>query len=277
MKPLISTLIAGSIGVAAGAVAVRAWQPEPAGPATAPTTQAIAPASDRTIDLLRETRARLESENSALRQQVAALRAAQQTYQPATPPPSAPETLSMDRLLGAIAGSPAAIAEQLAEARVEQRREEWRSRRDEFARNFQQGVSDFFAEAIANSPDPADQQRLALIQQNFEDMMALRRQREAAQSEEEREQYDAQMRAAREETQRLVREHQDKMIRDALASSGIEGNRQDRVLKQLRRTMESPFFSSGYGGLGPSPWRGGDRNGDRGGRGGERSNRENAR
>jgi hypothetical protein len=273
MKPLISVLIAGSIGVAAGAMAVRAWQPDvPPLPPPAPPATSV---PEGTLEVLREARTRLEAENTELRQQLAALRAAQQAYMPAAPPPAEPETLSMDRLLGAIAGSPAAIAEQLAEARVEQRREEWRSRREEFTRNFEQGMNDFFADAIANSPDPEDQQRLALLQQSVQDMMALRRQREAAQSEEERERYDAAMRAAREETQRLVREHQDKLLRDTLQSAGIEGNKQDRVLKQLRRTMESPFFSSGYGGLGPSPWRGGDR-GDRAGRGGERSSRENA-
>lgn len=137
----------------------------------------------------------------------------------------------------------------------EEDRVDWGSRRQEYVTAMRERFRETMDAEIQEAADPVAQERLGMISIYAEDVMDLRGQLRAAETDEERED----LRIALEETatalRGLVQEHQDYKLRQFAAEYGITGaEKQDAFLNSLRETLESPLpgrgFSWGRGGPG---------------------------
>jgi len=150
------------------------------------------------------------------------------------------------------------------------RMEEWRQEREQRGAEMRQRIEEFMANEMQNATDKATQDRLAAMNEYSQGMMDLFQQMRDAQTDEERDAIRAQLQENGNAARELVREHQDHLMRQSLAQSGItDPKAQDAAMQSLRQTMEGPFFrgpmAAGMGG----GW-GGDRGGGPGGWGGDR-------
>lgn len=143
-----------------------------------------------------------------------------------------------------------------------------RQEREQRMTEFRDRMGQFFTSEMEKTADPAAQQRIAQISEYSQYSMDLRRQMRDAQTDEERQSITEQLEQAATATRTLVREQQDFLLRQSLASNGVtDAAAQDAMINSYRSTMESPFFRMPMGG-GPwgGPWGGGW--GGRGPRGG---------
>ncbi|GMW00957.1 MAG: hypothetical protein AMXMBFR84_20940 [Candidatus Hydrogenedentota bacterium] len=229
-------------------------------------------------DELKKQLAQLEAQRKILETQAAAL---------ATPQPQGPaESAAMDqtdapsteggRLAEMLAGQAALLEIGRQRDEREERDERREQGREEFRARMQEGVSNYFQEALAATTDPVAQQHILNIQQQVNANMEMMQNMRNLETDEEREAAREQGRAAWEQTRNLVREYQDHMLGSSLASSGItDPGQQQQILSNLRSTMESEYYNlsaggfgrGGFGGGGPGGW-GGRGGGFGGGRGG---------
>ncbi|MBX7257445.1 MAG: hypothetical protein K1Y02_13865 [Candidatus Hydrogenedentes bacterium] len=146
--------------------------------------------------------------------------------------------------------------------------EAWRQEREQRMTEFRDRMGQFFAGEMEKTNDPAVQQRLSQISEYSQYSMDLRRQMREAQTDEERQALSEQFEQVANTTRTLVKEQQDYLLRQSLASNGVtDAATQDAMINSYRTTMESPFFRMPMGGgPGGGPWGGGW--GGRGSRGG---------
>ncbi len=163
------------------------------------------------------------------------------------------------------------------EERREERRQEWEARQQERAERMREGIDNFMQERIAQTNDPAAQRRLAEIGQYSQQLMDLRREARAAETEGEQELFRDAARETAEYVAGLVRDHRDAELRSMAAEYGIDPDVQQEFLRQYQRVQrEDPLLRMGAGGgrgggLEGMAWRlsaeGGGPGGGRGGRG----------
>ena len=237
-------VVVAAIAVAAGAlfvlrpraevpVAVNVEQP------AAPVTEAAPRPSQPDAELLAEVE-RLRVENAALTQQVSELQA--------TLAEARPVSLELpDQWLqsfGAEADPIESVPPQQGEdeASREQRREEWRAQRQEFATQMQTRMTDFLAQQYDSAPDIETRQRMSDISANLNAMMELRGLMEAAATDEERDKLREELRRTQDTTRALMREQQQEVMANAAASLGLTTEEERQAYEEsLRQVMQSPF------------------------------------
>lgn len=140
--------------------------------------------------------------------------------------------------------------------------EEWAARRESFRARMQESMGEFFDEEFAKSADPATQERLAAIEEYSQFFIDARQRMRDAQTDEAREALQQELADARGEMQALIQEQRASMLQDLAKRYGVPAAEQDKFVRALERTVETPFFRGGPGGFG------GGRGGGSGGRGG---------
>jgi len=137
--------------------------------------------------------------------------------------------------------------------------------REEMATRFREGMNQVFEDEMAYATDEESRARVAAISGYANQMFDMRRAMRDAATDEERDALRAEMDTMREETDKLVKEQQNAMLRDVARAHGVQGGPETRAYMQdIRSVIESPFFTFPMGGRGGPP--GGF--GGRGGRGG---------
>lgn len=150
--------------------------------------------------------------------------------------------------------------------------EEREARRQEFTTRMQENMSNFFTGELEKSNTPEMQERLVALEQKTQEMMDLRIQMRAAETDEEREAlgqaFGETMSAARE----IMQEQQGDMLGALANQFGITKEADQAAFEQaVRSAIESPIFSDNPGALLWNAGRqaeGGDGAGGRGGFGG---------
>ena len=130
----------------------------------------------------------------------------------------------------------------------EERWRELRQRREEFATRFYERVDGFLNNALAQTNDPASQERLYAMSEYARYMHDLRQEQMRAETEEQREALREEMRTAAREIARLVEDQQRQMLRDVATNFGItDRSSQRKFYNAMQRTLQSPFFQPGGG------------------------------
>ena len=128
--------------------------------------------------------------------------------------------------------------------------EEREARRQEFATRMQDNMSNFFTGELEKSATPEMQERLVTLEQKTQEMLDLRNQMRAAETEEEREAlgqaFGETMAAARE----IMQEQQGDMLGAIASQFGITKEADQAAFEQaVRGAMDSPMFSDNPGAL----------------------------
>ncbi len=267
-------MIVAAAAVAGAAMLVLRPQPEPpvaSVPAgLAEPMEAVPAAVEPDGELLAEVE-RLRLENAELEARVQELQASLAEARPVNLelPEEWLQSLSADPDAAMLESVPPRQGED--EASREQRREEWRTQRQQFAAQAQERITDFLAQQYDAAVDRASQERISAISANLNEMYELRQLMRDAQTDEEREAVSAQLRETFGETRSLLREQQQAVMAAAAESLGLttEAERQ-AYADSLRQVMRDPFMSMmglGMGGRAGGP--GDGRGRDRGPRGGD--------
>jgi len=128
--------------------------------------------------------------------------------------------------------------------------EEREARRQEFATRMQENMSNFFTGELEKSATPEMQERLVALEQKTQEMLDLRNQMRAAETDEEREAlgqaFGETMAAARE----IMQEQQGDMLGAIATQFGITKEADQAAFEQaVRGAMDSPMFSDNPGAL----------------------------
>lgn len=146
--------------------------------------------------------------------------------------------------------------------------EERQARREEFAARMQENMANFFTGELEKSSTPEMQERLVALEQKTQEMMDIRSQMRAAETDEEREALGAAfgetMTAARE----IMQEQQADMLGAIANQFGITKEADQVAFEQaVRAAVDSPMFSDNPGALMWGAGRGADGGEGFGGRG----------
>lgn len=137
-------------------------------------------------------------------------------------------------------------AEGEADAAAQERAAEYRQRRAEATARYYERVDQFLAAALAQSSDPASQERLQNMSEYARHLHDLRQEQMNAQTDAERDALREEMQAASREMARLVQDQQRHMLRDVAANFGIADRPSQREFYNvMRETLQSPFFQPG--------------------------------
>ena len=128
--------------------------------------------------------------------------------------------------------------------------------RREMGQRFRSGANEFLEEEIAYAPDEVTQSRLIAMSDGMNRMFDLREQIRAAETDEARAALDEEMDLVRDSLDELRTEQQNDMLRNLAAANGIDNPKQvNRFMRDMKATLDSPFFRFGGG----PPGRGGGR------------------
>ncbi len=243
-----------AIGWLAGPARRGASEPESA----SASTTIVAPSAE--IERLRTERDRLEAENDDLVAQLTSLLDQQAQWVESAVIPEEP------------APQQAALAPQDP---GERRRgpdwdsEEMRARREEFMRENAERMREFEERLAAQLTDPAAIERFNALMEWREYQQELAGEYRRAQTDAERESIRAKMDEVRQTSRQMVRDQQDKMLRDLAAANGIsDPAKQAAFVSGMKQALDNPFFTmegmfTGGGGPGRGGFPGGGRRGGR--------------
>lgn len=151
---------------------------------------------------------------------------------------------------GEPASEPAADRSEARERRRQQA-EEWRSR-------FAGQAREMFDRQFAMTDDPAALESLAALNEWREYQQSLRQELRSVESEEDRNAILTEMEEARRNSQQLVHDQQDSLLRTFAEEHGISGETELGAFNdQLREVLQNPFFRMErmlVGGGGPGRW-----------------------
>lgn len=206
-----------------------------------------------------------DSMDGAMNDELIQLRAAHETLEAEL----ASTRLELESVLSAADSAPQqasvaqeSIMEQLGEEiedaalrEMTERRAEWTQRREEWGNEFRTRTETFFSDAVANSVDPVEQERLLAMQDYLGAMQDLRQQMGEATTEAAEETIREAMRENGDAMQSLVKEQQQHILSQVASEYGVTKPREQRQLAgAMQEAMESPFFwggrmfGGGYGG-----------------------------
>lgn len=123
----------------------------------------------------------------------------------------------------------------------------WRDpeRRAQMRENFRQGVNAFLSDRISQSPDPAEQQRLAALAEYSDYLIDLRSQMRDAETPEARDALEQEYETALSEVRQVVDEQQRSMIVNMAQSYGITTTeQQDAFVESVNNLMDDPLLRS---------------------------------
>ena len=258
MKNVLTVVLGAVLGMVLGAGAMHQWVMPQLMASNAKLSEAerklgaIASESESAGEKL----ARLEAERNQYSNRLAALQS--KLDEAAGTDPVAPADIAVD----ASAEVPAedAVAPPAEGERVPGRDrgdrwgggtpEEREARRQEFTTRMQENMSNFFTGELEKSNTPEMQERLVALEQKTQEMMDLRIQMRAAETDEEREAlgqvFGETMSAARE----IMQEQQGDMLGALANQFGITKEADQAAFEQaVRSAIESPFFSDNPGAL----------------------------
>lgn len=284
MKIIVAVILGVVLGAVVGAGAMHQWLMPQLGEANAKLLdvgQRLA-ATQSATESDAEKVARLEAERSQYSERLATLQAKLDEAVEADPVASAEVDLATGEALDAAAIEPeadGAAPDAEGEGRPERERggrgerwggtpEERQARREEFAARMQENMANFFTGELEKSSTPEMQERLVALEQKTQEMMDLRSQMRAAETDEERDAlgvaFGETMSAARE----IMQEQQDDMLGAIANQFGITKESDQAAFEQaVRSAMDSPMFSDNPGALFLSAGRGVDGGEGFGGRG----------
>lgn len=286
MKTVVAVILGAVLGVVLGAGAIY----QRLTPALEEARAKLLDANQKLAAVLSSTEsdaekvARLEAERSQYSERLAALQSKLDNAVDADPVASAEVDLATEESLDAAAAEPeteGAAPDAEGDRGPERGRadrgdrwggtpEEREARREEFAARMQDNMANFFTGELEKSSTPAMQERLVALEQKTQEMMDLRNQMRAAETDEEREAlgqaFGETMTAARE----IMQEQQADMLGAIASQFGITKESDQAAFEQaVRAAVDSPMFSDNPGALMWGAGRqadGGDGNGS-GGRG----------
>jgi hypothetical protein len=284
MKSVVAVILGAVLGAVVGAGAMHQWLMPQLGEANAKlldVEQKLAAQSATESD--GEKVARLEAERGQYSERLAALQAKLDEAVDTEPVAPAEVEMSAEETLDAAAVEPEAeeAAPDAEDNRGPERGrgdrgerwggtpEERQARREEFAARMQDNMANFFTGELEKSSTPEMQERLVALEQKTQEMMDLRNQMRAAETDEEREALGAAfgetMTAARE----IMQEQQADMLGAIANQFGITKESDQAAFEQaVRAAVDSPMFSDNPGALLWGAGRGGDVGEGFGGRGG---------
>lgn len=258
MKNVPIVLLGAVLGIVLGAGAMHQWVMPQLLDANTKLSEAerklaaIQAESERSGEKL----ARLEAERNQYSEQLASLQTKldKATGAEAVTPAGVP--LPEEAAVDASAGPPegAAPEEPPADEQTARRErgarwgggtpEEREARRQEFATRMQENMSNFFTGELEKSSTPEMQERLVALEQKTQEMMDLRSQMRAAQTDEEREAlgqaFGESMSAARE----IMEAQQGDMLGAIANQFGITKESDRAAFEQaVRSAVDSPIFS----------------------------------
>lgn len=264
MKNVLTVLLGAVLGVVLGAGAMHQWVMPQLLESNAKLQVAeqklasVQSASESERDKL----ARLEAERNQYSDRLAALQSKLEAATNATPvAPAEIEMAEGDATVDASADTADPSADPAADTGRGPGRnradrfgggtpEEREARRQEFATRMQENMSNFFTGELEKSNTPEMQERLVALEQKTQEMMDLRSQMRAAQTEEERQAlgqaFGETMSAARD----IMQEQQGDMLGAIANQFGITKESDQAAFEQaVRSAMESPMFSNNPGAL----------------------------
>ena len=128
--------------------------------------------------------------------------------------------------------------------------EERDARRQEFATRMQDNMANFFTGELEKSATPEMQERLVTLEQKTQEMMDLRNQMRAAETDEEREALGAAFGETMSAARDIMQEQQDDMLGAIASQFGITKESEQAAFEQaVRAAMDSPMFSDNPGAL----------------------------
>lgn len=266
MKTVVAVLLGAVLGAVLGAGAMHQWLMPQLGEANAKlldVEQKLAVTQSSTGGDA-ERVARLEAERNQFSERLAALQAKLDEAGDAEPVAPAEVELATDEPLDAAPAEPETedVAPDADGDRGPDRGrgdrgdrwsgtpEERQARREEFAALMQENMANFFTGELEKSNTPDMQERLVALEQKTQEMMDLRNQMRAAETDEERdalgEAFGETMSAARE----IMQEQQDDMLGAIANQFGITKESDQAAFEQaVRSAMDSPMFSDNPGAL----------------------------
>jgi DNA repair exonuclease SbcCD ATPase subunit len=280
MKNVLAVLLGSVLGLVLGAGAMHQWLM----PQLFESNAKLTVAEQKLAALEQETEssgeqvARLEAERNQYSERLASLQSKLDAVVGTAPP--AEVALPMEEETDADASAEPAVDEAAVPPAEGERGpgrnrgdrwgggtpEEREARRQEFATRMQENMANFFTGELEKSNTPEMQERLVALEQKTQEMLDLRSQMRAAETDEEREAlgqaFGESMNAARE----IMQEQQGDMLGAIANQFGITKEGDQAAFEQaVRSAMESPIFSDNPGAL---LWNAGGGGGGMGGRSG---------
>jgi hypothetical protein len=128
--------------------------------------------------------------------------------------------------------------------------EERQARREEFATRMQENMANFFTGELEKSSTPEMQERLVALEQKTQEMMDLRNQMRAAETDEEREALGAAFGETMSAAREIMQEQQADMLGAIANQFGITKESDQAAFEQaVRAAVDSPMFSDNPGAL----------------------------
>ena len=266
MKTVVAVILGAVLGAVVGSGAMHQWLMAQLGEANAKlleVEQKLA-ATQSATESDAEKAARLEAERSQYSERLAALQAKLDEVVEADTVAPAEVDLATEEALDAAAIEPeadGAAPDAEGEGRPERGRgdrgdrwggtpEERQARREEFAARMQENMANFFTGELEKSNTPEMQERLVTLEQKTQEMMDLRSQMRAAETDEEREALGAAFGETMSAAREIMQEQQDDMLGAIANQFGITKESDQVAFEQaVRSAMDSPMFSDNPGAL----------------------------
>jgi hypothetical protein len=253
-------IFVAAAALVAGALFVLRPRPEVPVAVEPPTPDSAvvesAPASPEADEELLAEVDSLRRENAALEEKVVELQAALTQARPVNLELPEQWVQSLEGREGAELLEPAAPQPGEDEASREERREEWRTRRQEITAQMQARMTDFLAQQYDTAPDLATRQRMSDISTHLNAMNELRALLDKAETDEERAKLEEELQQTQDATRSLLREQQQEVMANAAENLGLTTEEEQQAYAEsVRQVMQSPFtwapmMGGGGGGFG---------------------------